>query len=120
MTEEFIINPLIFYAIAVADNIKWLSTMVGFLATIASIVSYFGVSSNEHFYTKEQNTKYHRWIKRLFIIGAIGIFLSIFVPSQSTSYKMLLAYYGTKSNINYSINTIIEVSDKIIKQVNKK
>lgn len=120
MENEFIINPLIFYFIDIAENIKFLGVMGGIFVTAFSSIAYFAVWQNDDGRHEEENAKYYKSIKVGFFVGMIGLFLAIFVPSQKTCYKMMIARYTTKANIDSSVNFILDATDKVIERINKK
>jgi len=93
--NEPIISPWLFYGLSLLDGIMMLFLMV-------SLVSFAGifVLYNEYGEDKFKNSK------KAGIIFAISFLLFIFIPSQRTVEKMLIAHYCTPA-------TVQQIGDKL-------
>lgn len=93
--NEPIINPWLFYGLSLLDGIMMLFLMV-------SLVSFAGifVLANEYGEDKFKNSK------KAGIIFVISFLLFIFIPSQRTVEKMLIAHYCTPA-------TVQQIGDKL-------
>lgn len=96
-----IVNPIIFYLIQLANNISC-------FALIICVVSIVGIGFYKIFYP---NTFVFR--KRWLILPTIMLILVIFLPTQETCEKMLVAHYCTRENINEVLNFVDEIQEKL-------
>lgn len=105
---EPIINPWIFYLMDLANGLRAVAfgtMMLGFLIGGISLMIY----GMEH--DKLVPWKYLKW----FIIAiAAGGVLTIFIPTQETLTKMLVASFITPDNINLGIEGVQAIFDYII------
>ena len=105
---EPIINPLFFYLIHLADNLR----------TTAGILIFIGLAiifSTTLWGMMDGFTKCtHTLIKTFIIIVCISIVIAIFVPSQETCYQMFVASLATPDNLNWEVDTGKSIADYIV------
>jgi len=49
----------------------------------------------------------------------VSLLMALFIPSKTTMVEMMIAQYATHENIQYSIETIKEIADYILRAVGK-
>ena len=99
---EPIISPWVFYAVSVCSKIN---CVFGMLAIASLIAIVFSILFN---YVEEKSPQI--WIsnKTLVMILAVSLFISIVVPGENTSYKMIAASLVTPDNINMGKDALID------------
>ena len=121
-----IINPLWFYLIGISEGLTGASLAFGVLGIIATIILLVCfVTEQEMCCPNEKMVAFFKKnAKRCFIIGLIGIFIAVFIPSEKTCYQMMAASIVTPDNIEtvidttkdgveWLIDTITEASEKL-------
>ncbi len=121
-----IISPLWFYLIGISENLTGAGMAFGALGIIATIILLVCFATEQD--VRNPNEKlvafFKKNAKRCFIIGLIGIFIAVFVPSEKTCYQMMAASIATPDNIEtvvdttkdgveWLIDTITEASEKL-------
>lgn len=138
-----IISPWIFYAIEVLEELQSIATIGAVLSVIfvfACLYDKVDIDSPNDFdelfgvkrdieQIKKANEAINRKIKKAVVVLLAFVAVSIFIPSEQTMYKMLIANYVTPNNIEYIHETVKgdmndalnAIADKIIetqKEVN--
>lgn len=105
---EPIINPLFFYLINLADNLRTTAgiLILGGIAIIFAATLWGMIDG----FTKCA----HTLIKAFIIIVCISIVITIFVPSQETCYQMFVASLATPDNLNWVADTGKSIADYIV------
>ena len=106
---EPIINPLFFYLIHLADNLRTTAGILIFtgLAIIIFATALWGMMDG---FTKCT----HTLIKTFIIIVCVSIVIVIFIPSQETCYQMFVASLATPDNLNWVVDTGKSIADYIV------
>lgn len=104
---EPIINPLFFYLIHLADNLR---TIAGILLIFVGIAIIFATPL---WGTMDARCT-HTLIKTFIIIVCISIAIAIFIPSQETCYQMFVASLTTPDNLNWAVDTGKSIADYIV------
>lgn len=105
---EPIINPLFFYLIHLADNLRTTAVILIFIGVaIIFATTLWGMMDG---FTKCT----HTLIKTSIIIFCISIVIAIFVPSQETCYQMFVASLATSDNLNWVVDTGKSIADYIV------
>ena len=106
---EPIINPLFFYLIHLADNLRTTAGILIFtgLAIIIFATALWGMMDG---FTKCT----HTLIKTFIIIVCVSIVIVIFIPSQETCYQMFVASLATPDNLNLVVDTGKSIADYIV------
>ena len=106
---EPIINPLFFYLIHLADNLRTTAGILIFigLAIIIFSTALWGMMDG---FTKCT----HTLIKTFIIVVCVSIVIVIFIPSQETCYQMFVASLATPDNLNWVVDTGKSIADYIV------
>lgn len=105
---EPIINPLFFYLIHLADNLRATAGIFIFCGlAIIFATTLWGMMDG---FTKCT----HTLIKTFIIIVCISIAIAIFVPSQEACYQMFVASLATPDNLNWVVDTGKSIADYIV------
>lgn len=110
----YIIEPMWFYWIEVLDSIKIFAILMCVLGIMGSVM--FFILSHDCYSDEE----YKLWRKRMrisFGVLVLSAIIVIFVPSSETLIKMKLAEFGTYENVTTVVETIEDMTDKIIDQM---
>lgn len=110
----YIIEPMWFYWVRVLDNIKEIAVVALILGVVAG--GFCFLVAQDCFSEEE----YKLWKKKI-IISFCAVVLSaiilVFVPSRETLVEMKIAEFGTYENVTTVIETIEDMTDKIIEQI---
>lgn len=109
---DYIINPSWFYWVSVFAALKILFLAVG--CSVAFILGVFCVFAIVDSYDEEEEKE---WVKRLKIVVAVSaplICVGIFIPSESTMIKMMLAKYATVDNVQAIYQAILDGAKYIL------
>lgn len=106
---EPIINPLFFYLIHLADNLRATARILIFigLAIIFFATAFWGMMDGFTKYT-------HTLIKTFIIVICVSIVIVIFIPSQETCYQIFVASLATPDNLNWVVDTGKSIADYIV------
>ena len=105
---EPIINPLFFYLIHLADNLRATAGILIFIGlAIIFATTLWGMMDG---FTKCT----HTLIKTFIIVVCISIVIVIFIPSQETCYQMFVASLATPDNLNWVVDTGKSIADYIV------
>lgn len=105
---EPIINPLFFYLIHLADNLRATAEIL-ILSGLAIILATTLCGMMDRF-TKCA----HTLIKTFIIVICVSIVIVIFIPSQETCYQMFVASLATPDNLNWVVDTGKSIADYIV------
>ena len=114
---DYIINPMWFYWIEVADTIKAISIGAMVVLLISAIILAATASINDEF--KENSAaQMKRNVMVLCLIGlAVSALVCIIVPSRDTLISIQIAKLATHDNVNLTVDKIKEIVDYIISAV---
>ena len=105
---EPIINPLFFYLIHLADNLRTTARILIFIGlAIIFATTLWGMMDG---FTKCT----HTLIKTFIIVVCVSIVIVIFIPSQETCYQMFVASLATPDNLNWVVDTGKSIADYIV------
>lgn len=117
-----VINPIWFYLCDVFNIVKTCATIAAGLIGVAWLLTYvygwFLVTANSSL--GEDDCDYKEGLalkataKKLMIPFIIAFSINIFVPSEKTVYKMMVANLATYENIDIAADTIEEAFDHVI------
>ena len=108
---NYVINPSWFYWVSVLSALR-ITTMVFGLVILVG-----GAGLSASAWAESYGEEAEQWIKRAKVCAAVSVVLilsSIFIPSESTMIKMMLARFGTYENIETAYNAIIEGAKYIL------
>ena len=114
----YVINPIIFYLINLAQNVR----NVCFIVTVIALFLSVAIASEvyvETCFDDEEEKKAKKIVKLLIIIAIVTGFLTIVLPSKETSYQMLVASQITDKNIEIAESTIKDSVDYIFEKLGK-
>lgn len=115
---NYIIDPKIFYIISLLNSIKIFLTAAGLICLTGSCITgilFYVEIVDEELETAEKTKKICiKLLKYSFII----ILISLFIPSEDTCLRMIVANYITVDNANSGISTVKEIIDYIITSIN--
>ena len=113
-----VINPMLFYWCSVSDTVKALAIIAAIMLIIVCLVFLFvgafhigeafnyggGEDSDDY----KVGVKFLNWAQKCIVPLVILLMLSIFIPSEKTIYKMMVA------NIDLTAETIEDAFDSVI------
>ena len=119
-----VINPMLFYWCSVSDFAKAVSILSSIIIGIACLIC-FGIGAfcigdwADSECGKDDDeykvaTKLLNWGRKCIVPLVISLILSVFIPSEKTIYKMMVANVVTYENIDLTADTIEEAFDHVI------
>ena len=122
-----VINPMLFYWCSVSDTAKVLAIIAAIMLIIVCLVFLFvgafhigeafnyggGEDSNSY----KVGVKFLNWAQKCIVPLVILLMLSIFIPSEKTLYKMMVANVATYENIDLTAETIENAFDHVIEKL---
>ena len=113
-----IVSPWIFYLMNLADKLNGLCIAVFGISImiLTGFVIYAGAERLDS--DDEVWPSFVKWFKRTITVLIISIFGGIFIPSQDTIYKMLVANYVTYENVETATDAIKDSVDYIFDKIN--
>ena len=102
---EPIINPLVFYLIDGASDLKWGALIFGIVIGLILL----GIS-----YSKEEWESAKKKMKTGTTICIIGIVLFLIVPSSETVMKMIIAKNVTYDAVDAAKDVVVQVYNDIL------
>lgn len=117
-----VINPIWFYLCDVFEIVKTFASIASGLIGIVWLLTYvFGLwititnaSYGEDDSDYKEGLALKAAAKKLIIPFIIAFSINIFVPSENTIYKMMVANLATYENIDIAADTIEEAFDHVI------
>lgn len=113
--NEYIISPSWFYWIDVLDAVRQGATIVFGMLLVSGSIGVFICFDCGHI--KELPKKKFTYVFLSAMV--VSLIMVLLIPSKTTMVEMMIAQYATHENIQYSIETIKEIADYIIKVVGK-
>lgn len=119
-----VINPMLFYWCSVSDTAKALAIIATIMLIVVCFVFLFigafhigeafnyggGKDSDDY----KVGTKFLNWVQKCIVPLVVLLMLSIFIPSEKTIYKMMVANVATYENIDLTAETIENAFDHVI------
>lgn len=121
--NEPIISPWIFYGIHLANSLSSLPLLLiacflGWgLCKSVQIISIEDVASEDEI--KEMTVSVNKMVSKWIVAIVTSCCIAIFIPSESTMYKMLVASYITPHNISVTGEVIEKSFDKAVEKIMK-
>lgn len=120
---DFIIDPIWFYWLQVADAIKGICDILtivigGALALMAFLCVYLTVFEYDDY--TDECTKLLKYVKRMVPIFAVTMLCVIFIPSKRTLIEMEIAKHATYSNVESVKEQIKDATDYILDRLEGK
>ncbi len=116
---DYIINPMWFYWLQVADDAKFLLAIAGAIGGIIAIAIWLCVIGNGGMSIEEGKrvAKIAKWYAIMFWLIFI---ISIFIPSKQTLIEMEIAKHATYSNVESVKEQIKDAADYILDRLEGK
>ena len=119
-----VINPMLFYWCSVSDTAQALAIIATIMLIVVCLVFLFvgafhigeafnyegGEDSNDY----KVGVKFLNWAQKCIVPLVVLLMLSIFIPSEKTLYKMMVANVATYENIDLTAETIEDAFDHVI------
>ena len=115
-----IISPWIFYLINLLSNIDTLCSMLTFLSFLVLLGLILYQWANVLDSDDDIWESFIKWRKRTAITLVISILGLIFIPTEETMYKMLVANYVTYENVETATDVIKNSVDYIFDKLDGK
>lgn len=119
-----VINPMLFYWCSVSDTAKALAIIATIVLLVVCLVFLFvgafhigeafnyggGEDSDDY----KVGVKFLNWAQKYIVPLVVLLMLSIFIPSEKTLYKMMVANIATYENVDLTAETIEDAFDHVI------
>lgn len=119
-----VINPMLFYWCSVSDTAKALAIIATIMLLVVCLVFLFvgafhigeafnyggGEDSDDY----KVGVKFLNWPQKYIVPLVVLLMLSIFIPSEKTLYKMMVANIATYENVDLTAETIEDAFDHVI------
>ena len=114
---NYIIDPKIFYIVSLLNSIKIFLFISSLFCLIGSCITgiLFLIFMDEE---PEITPRIKKIFVKLLKYGLIIMLISLFIPSEDTCLRMIVANYITVDNANNGISTVKEIIDYIITSIN--
>lgn len=119
-----VINPMLFYWYSVSDTAKAFSIVgaivIGILCLACFIIGACNIGVALSYGGNEDSDDYKigitflNWAQKCIVPLVILLMLSIFIPSEKTIYKMMVANVATYENIDLTAETVEDAFDHVI------
>ena len=119
-----VINPMLFYWCSVSDTAKALAIIATIMLIVVCLVflfvgafhigEVFDYGGGEDSDNYKVGVKFLNWAQRCIVPLVMLLMLSIFIPSEKTIYKMMVANIATYENIDLTAETIEDAFDHVI------
>lgn len=116
---DFIINPIWFYWLQVADNAKFLSEIVGAIGGVIAITIWLWIVGDGET-SVEEGERVAKIAKRYAIMFWLIFIIGIFIPSKQTLIEMEIAKHATYSNVESIKEQITDAADYILDRLEGK
>lgn len=109
-----IISPWVFYWISVSDMLRGLMSIGVFVGLVVFVLSFCRDA-----YTDESIFgEYEHMVRKAGVfLASLGLISVVFLPSESTCYKMLAANMFTQDNIDSATEYVTDVIDYAVDKV---
>lgn len=121
---NYVINPMLFYWFSVSDTAKAFAIIAAIMLIVACLIilfigafhigEAFNYGGDEDSDDYKIGIKFLNWAKKCIVPLVILLMLSIFIPSEKTLYKMMVANIATYENIDLTAETIEDAFDHVI------
>ena len=105
-----VVNPIWFYLMSVCGGLALLLGVMGFLAVTVGGIGCLVYHSEDDV----RSIKAFKIFKRLVISGLVALGVNIFIPSQTTIEKMLIAQNVTYERVEQAADTVTDVYNDIM------
>lgn len=109
-----IISPWFFYALQVADSIRFLAYVIGILA-IFGFIRFYAIAETDG--RKHIEVEARRRVKKCIWVVVIAILSVTFIPSKETLLSMMVAQNITYERVDMAGEKLETLVDKIVTKV---
>lgn len=114
---NYIINPMWFYWINVADTLRCIAIIAIIVSAVAALVSSVVVLVNSDWKDDCEYQFAVKAFKRMIILLVISCVAFVFLPSKNTLIEMQIARYATPENAELTIDAIKSAVDYIVQAI---
>lgn len=114
---EPIISPWVLYLIGVVDRMS--NGLVVFMGICACVFVFEGLEYMGFDVTEKEKARYVKTATIAGVLFLVAGIVEIFIPDETTLYKMLTASYLTPDNIGTAQNNVVDFVGKIAEQLAK-
>ena len=114
---NYIINPMWFYWINVADTLRLVISIAIFISVAAALVAAIIAVVNSDWKEDGEYQLSVKVFKRMIILFVILCVVLVFLPSKNTLIEMQIARYATQENAELTIDVIKSAVDYIIQAI---
>ena len=114
---DYIINPIWFYLLQIVSTLKVVTIIFAVISGPILITLSIGCTSEQNFYYKDNYLSACSWKKKLTIPFFICLFLGIFIPTETTITRMMVAQFATYDNAQVVITKITEGAKYIVDSI---
>lgn len=114
---NYIINPIWFYWINVADELRCIAIIAIVLSGVATLVLTFVALVNSDWKEDDEFQFAIKILKKTIVIFVISCITLVFLPSKNTLIEMQIAKYVTKENAELTIDAIKTAVDYIMQAI---
>lgn len=112
---NYIINPMWFYWVNVADTLVVILAVLFVFAMVSCVITgIFTITTLMYGADDEDHKAAKRIFKRCFIAAAVSAVAVILIPTKNTLIEMQIARYATYENVEITIDTIKSAADYIV------
>lgn len=120
---NYIIDPMWFYWMDIVSELDIICVLIAIFGGIAAVVLTVVYAMNEHEIDEfpncssaeqKENSIIKKYLKPIWVIAIISFIGVIFIPTDETLTKMLLAKFATYENAEIAIDGIQSAADYII------
>lgn len=117
-----VINPMWFYLCDVSDTVKLLAILAaiftGTIGVVLFCIGLWNIGEGAEYGEDDCDYKFGvkmvGWARKFILPFVISLAISIFLPSENTLYKMMVANVATYENIDLTAETIEDAFDHVI------
>lgn len=111
-----VISPWIFYIMPICENVGFMCALLGCCGVIASIlVCIFVITEETSRYGDENTVKTLKGVRKWLIpLTVVFLFFGVFIPSETTITKMIVAQNVTYERVEIAADTVQSVYEDIM------
>ena len=115
----YVINPIVFYLINLAQTFKTVLSIVSLVALFIVAFIVYSIIDDSTNDDEDGMNEVNKFIKTVATIAIVTGFFAIVLPNKETSYQMLVASQITDKNIEIAESTIKDSVDYIFEKLGK-
>ena len=121
---NYVVNPMLFYWSSVSDALKAFSiaatVAIGIVCLVCLGIGFFGIIEGLDYGGGQDSDEYKagvkllNWARKCIVPLVVLLIFSVFIPSEKTIFKMMVANVATYENIDLTADTIEDAFDHVI------